>query len=76
MNQKLHPNIIKLQKSTEAMRHLHAAVKALEAAKAQGGYFSVDFAEIASQIKQVISCDHGEAGLEPVIRMLQDQVRK
>ncbi len=63
----------KLNEFENAAKHLVFAAEALERAKNLGGLYSVDAYELARQVHQILSCDDGEAGLEPLIEMLRMQ---
>ena len=72
MNKKT-PARRKLDELENAAKHLVFAAEALERARDIGGFYSTDAYDIARQVRQVLSCDDGEAGLESLIEFLRMQ---
>ena len=66
-----------IAKAEEAIVHLVLAVRLLEEARDLADWSGGrgDLIHYAHRLQEILSCDHGEAGLQPLLRLLRQRNR-
>jgi len=64
-----------IAKTEEAIHHLDQAIRLLDEARdlADWGSGRGDLMEFTQRLREILSCDHDEAGLQPLLRLLRQK---